>query len=190
MTDYLKPDLDEIYGILPDRLVAPFARWAERRWPHGRPTIGQHVRTTTVLGFLWLWLLARCRRLRPISYRARREHDRMERWLDAVRRCGPWNLELATEVARAAQLIKGYGDVRRRLTRVFDDLVDSVLSAAALDAKSADFTVSTRLARGGRLLALQGPEGERRAAALAADVLAQLEQERRDTALTALAAVV
>ena len=33
VTDYLKPDLDEIWGVLPYRLVAPFARWAQRRWP-------------------------------------------------------------------------------------------------------------------------------------------------------------
>src|ERR1700675_730691 len=52
VTDYLKPNLDEIYGILPRRLVTPVARWAERRWPHGRPALGQHVRTTTVIGFL------------------------------------------------------------------------------------------------------------------------------------------
>src|SRR5213594_2563523 len=58
VTDYLKPDLDEIWGILPHRLVAPFARWAEHRWPHGRPTLGQHVRTTTVSGYLRVWLLA------------------------------------------------------------------------------------------------------------------------------------
>src|SRR5262249_35581733 len=50
VTDFLKPDLDEIYGVLPHRLVAPFARWAQRRWPHGRPTLGQHVKTTTVSG--------------------------------------------------------------------------------------------------------------------------------------------
>src|SRR2546426_10571869 len=52
VTDFLKPDLDELYGVLPYRLVAPFARWAERRWPHGRPRLGQHVKTTTVSGYL------------------------------------------------------------------------------------------------------------------------------------------
>ena len=87
VTDFLKPDLDEIYGVLPYRLVAPFARWAERRWPRGRPTVGQRVKTTTILGFLRLWLLARLRPLRPVSYRAQWEHERMERWLTAVRRC-------------------------------------------------------------------------------------------------------
>jgi indolepyruvate ferredoxin oxidoreductase beta subunit len=190
VTDYLKPDLDEIYGILPDRLVAPFARWAEQRWPHGRPTLGQHVRTTSVLGFLRLWLLARCRRLRPISYRARREHERMQRWLGAVARCAGWNHELAREVARAAQLVKGYGEVRRRLAAVFDRLLESVMATAELDAKTDGFAVSTRLARAWRVLALEGPEGEARAASLAADVRAQLEKDRRDAALVALATFV
>src|SRR5439155_1635438 len=81
VVDYLKPDLDEIYGILPYALAAPFARWAERRWPHGRPTIAHHVRTTTVLGFLRVWLLGRLRRLRPLSYRAHQERARMTQWL-------------------------------------------------------------------------------------------------------------
>src|SRR5262249_56390394 len=74
VTDFLKPDLDEIYGVLPYRLVAPFARWAERRWPRGRPTVGQRVKTTTILGFLRLWLPARLRPLRPLSYPARWGH--------------------------------------------------------------------------------------------------------------------
>jgi indolepyruvate ferredoxin oxidoreductase beta subunit len=187
--DYLKPDLDEIYGILPHRLVAPLARWAERRWPHGRPTLGQHVRTTSILGFLRLWLLARCRRLRPVSYRARREHDRMERWLTAVRRCAEWNEELACEVARAAQLIKGYGDVRRRLTGTFDQLLQAVLQAASLEALGGSgFAVSTTLARTYRRLVLQGPEGEPRAPALAATVLARLQANEREAALAVVTA--
>src|SRR2546428_12564443 len=49
VTDFLKPDLDEIYGILPDRLVAPFARWAQRRWPHRRPALRQEGKNPTLL---------------------------------------------------------------------------------------------------------------------------------------------
>src|SRR5205807_7354767 len=102
VTDFLKPDLDEIYGILPYRLVAPFARWAERRWPHGRPTLGQHVRTTTVSGYLRVWLLARLRALRPVSWRAHAEHGRIDRWLEAVERALAWDEALACEVAQLA----------------------------------------------------------------------------------------
>ena len=169
VTDYLKPDLDEIYGILPYALVAPFARWAERRWPHGRPTAAQHVRTTTVLGFLRLWLLARLRRLRPISYRARHELDGITRWLDAVRRCATWDVTLAREVAHAGQLVKGYGDVRRRMTAHLDRLVASTLRAAEHASRAgADFSAATQLARDYRTLVLSGPDGEVKAEALAA----------------------
>ena len=179
VTDYLKPDLDEIYGILPHRLVAPFARWAERRWPDGRPTPGQHVRTTTISGYLRLWLLARCRRLRPISQRGHHEHARMERWLSAVLCCARHDGELAQEVAEAAQLVKGYGRVRRRLEMLFDDLIGQVLRAVELEAAAGgDFAVARRLARGYRLRVLQGPEGEAQAQAMGAGVLQRLEVRR------------
>jgi indolepyruvate ferredoxin oxidoreductase beta subunit len=175
VTDYLKPDLDEIYGILPRRLVAPLARWAERRWPHGRPTFGQHVRTTTVLGFLRVWLLGRCRRLRPGSYRAHLEHARMERWLDALRRCTQWNGDLAREVAGAAQLVKGYGDVRRRMTALFDELLETTLAAAREESARGDgFTTSTDFAATYRRLVLEGPEGEANARSLAAALRSRL----------------
>jgi indolepyruvate ferredoxin oxidoreductase beta subunit len=176
VTDYLKPDLDEIWGVLPDRLVRPFARWAERRWPHGRPTMGQHVRTTTIAGFLRVWLLARLKPLRRISYRAREEHARIARWLEAVRACAARDAALAVEVARAGQLVKGYGDVRRRMLALHEQLVAVVLEAAALEAaRGAGFRESTALAARLRELVLQGPDGEAQVSALAAATLTRLK---------------
>jgi indolepyruvate ferredoxin oxidoreductase beta subunit len=176
VTDYLKPDLDEIWGVLPDRLVRPIARWAERRWPHGRPTLGQHVRTTTVSGYLRVWLLARLRRWRPISYRAREEHGRIARWLEAVRACAARDDALAAEVAKAAQLVKGYGDVRRRLTAVHETLLTGVLRAMESEARRGDgFAVSTALAGRLRALVLAGPDGEARVPATIDAALARLE---------------
>jgi indolepyruvate ferredoxin oxidoreductase beta subunit len=176
VTDYLKPDLDEIYGILPYRIVRPFAAWAERRWPHGRPTLGQHVKTTTVSGFLRVWLLARCRRLRPVSYRAYHEHARMDRWLAAVRRAAGWDAELARELARAAGLVKGYGEVRRRMTAVFEDLLTQVLRCGELAAADGNIAPARELAERYRMLVREGPEGETRAAALARETVTRLER--------------
>ncbi|MBM4440669.1 MAG: indolepyruvate oxidoreductase subunit beta family protein [Candidatus Rokubacteria bacterium] len=168
VTDYLKPDLDEIYGILPRALVAPFAHWAERRWPHGRPTMAQHVRTDTILGFLRIWLLGRLRRLRPVSYRAHVEHARMAQWLAVVRRCAAWDVALAREVAHAGQLVKGYGEVRRRMSAHLERLLTMTLAAAERASREgADFTEPARLARDYRTLVLSGPEGEAKAEALA-----------------------
>jgi indolepyruvate ferredoxin oxidoreductase, beta subunit len=165
ITDYLRPDLDELYGILPYRLVRGFAAWAERRWPQGRPTLGQHVRTTTVTGFLRLWLLARLRPLRPGSYRAHHEHTRMVQWLGAVARYASIEYGLACEVARAAQLVKGYGEVRRRMVGAFLALLESVEAVAARDPVAA-----RALASESRTLILRGPEGEAAARDLAARV--------------------
>jgi indolepyruvate ferredoxin oxidoreductase, beta subunit len=176
VTDFLKPDLDEIWGVLPDRIVRPLARWAERRWPHGRPTLGQHVRTTTVSGFLRVWLLARLKRWRPISYRAREEHARIARWLDAVRVCAARDPSLGVEVARAAQLVKGYGDVRRRMFALHEELLAGVLRAADLEARRGrGFATSTALAARLRALVLAGPDGEARVTAAISETLGLLE---------------
>jgi indolepyruvate ferredoxin oxidoreductase beta subunit len=176
VTDFLKPDLDEIWGVLPDRLVRPFARWAQTRWPHGRPTLGQHVRTTTIGGYLRVWLLARLRRWRPISYRAREEHGRIARWLAAVRACADRDDALGAEVARAGQLVKGYGDVRRRLLALHETLLAGVLRAADLEERRAGgFAVSTALAATLRALVLAGPDGETRVEATIQTALARLE---------------
>lgn len=174
VTDFLKPDLDEIYGVLPYRLIAPFARWAERRWPHGRPALGQHVKTTTVSGYLRLWLLTLLRPLRPISYRAHEEHARIARWLTAVARCAALDAELAREIAQAAQLVKGYGDVRRRMVGHFDCLLEAAMRMAERHAATGGgFEAPRRLASRYRALVLQGPDSEAEAAALAADALAR-----------------
>src|SRR5262245_43741664 len=168
VTDYLKPDLDEIWGILPHRLVAPFARWAQRRWPHGRPTLGQHVRTTTVSGYLRVWLLARLRVLRPVSWRARIENERIDRWLAGVERGLAWDEALAREVAQLARLVKGYGDVRRRLTSLFDTALALALPVGETGARQGSGApVATALLGRFRIDVLDGPDGELRAAALA-----------------------
>jgi indolepyruvate ferredoxin oxidoreductase beta subunit len=190
VTDYLKPELDELYGLLPAPLAAPLARWAERRWPTRRPALGQRVRTSTVLGFLRLWVLARCRWLRPSSYRARLEHARIERWLAAVATWVRRDPTLAGELARAAQLVKGYGEVRRRLTALFDHLVASVSRVAALEVtRGTPPVVARALARVMRTRVLEGSASPSEIMALAEDTVRRVEQEGPQAALARLEGV-
>ena len=143
VTDYLKPDLDEIYGVLPYRLVAPFARWAERRWPHGRPSLGQHVKTTTVSGFVRVWMLTWLRPLRPDLVPRPRGHARMDRWLAAVARCAQWDDALACEIARAAQLVKETTETSAgAMTAHFDRLLEAALRTAEREATGGKFEAS------------------------------------------------
>jgi indolepyruvate ferredoxin oxidoreductase beta subunit len=130
VTDYLKPDLDEIYGILPAAIGGPIARWAERRWPDGRPTITQHVKTTAVLGYARVWALGRLRWLRPSSLRAQREFVLIDRWQQAVIDAAALDYDLACEVADIATVVRGYGEVRRRLSSAFTRFLDEILAPA------------------------------------------------------------
>ena len=161
VTDYLKPDLDEIYGILPAWLGGPIAGWAERRWPEGRPTLGQHVKTTTILGFLRVWLLGRLRGLRPSSLRRRREFALLDRWDRAVLDAAALDLGLAGEVAELATIVRGYGEVRRRLSRGLERVLGETLPAAiAADRRGGGFTRAAETVREARhrLLADEHPE--------------------------------
>jgi indolepyruvate ferredoxin oxidoreductase beta subunit len=152
VTDYLKPDLDEIYGILPASIGGPIARWCEARWPERRPTLGQHVRTTSILGFARVWSVGRLRFLRPSSLRAQREFALIDRWQEAVLDALVLDYDLACEVTEMATVIRGYGEVRRRLSAAFVRFLEDILTPAVSRdraagrgyARARDLTRSTR----------------------------------------------
>ena len=111
----------------------------------------------------------------------------MDQWLTALARCAGWDKALALEVARGAQLVKGYGDVRRRMTAHFDRLLAGVMRAAEWEAANrGGFEASRELAARYRALVLQGPDAEARAVALADRVLARLAASDRAGALASL----
>lgn len=132
VTEYLRPDIEEILGILPKALVSRLAKWAERRWPgEDKPTFGQTLQTTSFPGFLRLWLVTRLRPLRLISYRFALEHAHIAEYLDAVERYAALDLELGCAVARLAQVVKGYGNVRRRTLKYFTRVLHEIVNPLA-----------------------------------------------------------
>jgi hypothetical protein len=71
-------------------------------------------------------------------------------------------------VAHAGQLVKGYGEVRRRMTAHLERLLSVTVAAAERASRDrADFGAATRLAHDYRVLVLSGPEGEAKAEVLA-----------------------
>ena len=132
VTEYLKPDIEEILGVLPKALVGRLAKWAELRWPgEDKPTFGQTFDSTSFPGFLRLWLVTRLRPLRPISVRFAHEHAVISEYLHAVERYGALDLDLGCAVARLAQVVKGYGNVRRRTLRHFTRVLRDMLKPLA-----------------------------------------------------------
>jgi indolepyruvate ferredoxin oxidoreductase beta subunit len=176
VTDYLKPDIDEITGILPRVLIGPFARWAEERWPgDDKPTFPQHVKTTTALGYLRLWLLTRLRPLRPASWRYAKEHSAIAKYRKVVLSCAALDPPLGESVAHLAQIVKGYGQVRRRCLAAFGRVVDEVITPLVeLDRRRGmGYRLSLTAAEKARRLLLAAPDGIEAALAAGREALAQ-----------------
>ncbi len=159
ITEHFKPGTEEIAAVLPPRM----ARWLlKRRKVH----FSMHVRTTTILGFARLRLLAGLRWWRPHTFRYVEEQAEIGRWLDAIRTASALDLEFAREIAECARLIKGYGDTHTRglgnYRRIADEIVVPALAGRLPPRAAADAVANARVA------ALADPEGRSLAKTLAA----------------------
>ncbi len=130
--EFMHPRLEEICETLP----AGLGRWLAR--PHavhrlvGRFTReGRIVRTSSLGGFLTLYLLARWRRGRRSTLRYQLETGRIETWLARIQRLAAIDPALALEAARCQRLVKGYSDTHARGLKNYETLMAVVDRHAA-----------------------------------------------------------
>jgi indolepyruvate ferredoxin oxidoreductase beta subunit len=127
INEYMHPRLEEIADTLP----AGLGRWLlATGWARSGVTAltrkGRVVRTSSLRGYLLLYLVAALRRMRRKTLRFQTESLRMEQWLEAVHGLSISHPDLALEVARAQRLVKGYGDTHARGWRNFQRLMELV----------------------------------------------------------------
>ena len=113
--EFMHPRLEEIADTLP----AGLGRWLlgskTARAVVGRFTQkGRVVQTSSLRGFLLLYGVASLRRIRPVSLRYQTEQQRIEAWWAQALQLLPQHADLALEVLRGQQLVKGYGDTHAR----------------------------------------------------------------------------
>lgn len=124
IAEFMHPRTQEIADTLP----APLGRFILRTgWLKGlvdRMTRkGRTVKTSSLRGFLLLYLVASLKPLRPRSLRYQAENAHLEEWLATVLRTVATDYDLAAEVAAARNLVKGYGDTHERGRARFDTLM-------------------------------------------------------------------
>jgi indolepyruvate ferredoxin oxidoreductase beta subunit len=166
ITEHFKPGIEEIAAVLPTGMARRLIGWAERTGRLGKVYFSMHVRTTTILGFARLRLLAGLRWWRPHTYRYVEEQAEIERWLAQIRAAAPLSVDLAREIAECARLIKGYGDTHKRglgnYRRITDEVIAPALAGKMPARAAADAVANARVA------ALADPEGETLSRTLAA----------------------
>lgn len=124
VTEYMHPRLREVCETLPaaiGRFILDSPRLSKLLAPLFRD--GRHVETTSLRWFLMLRLLAGMRRMRRSSLRYQEEQARIDDWLGLIGAAAARDLPLATEVARAQGLVKGYGDTFERGLANFETLM-------------------------------------------------------------------
>jgi indolepyruvate ferredoxin oxidoreductase beta subunit len=124
--EFLHPGKQEIADILP----ATLGRWVLSSWP-GRmiersARKGIVLETTSIRGFLQLYLLAIMRRRRRNSLRFATEQQRSANWLAQVASLAQEDYALALEVAQCPRLIKGYGATHTLGSRNFDAIIAAI----------------------------------------------------------------
>ena len=158
-TEHFKPGIEEVAAMLPPGLGKSLRDWGERTGRIGKWHVSMHIRSTTVLGFMRLWLLGRLRWWRPHTFRFAEEQDLIDKWLAAIMAALPKSPRLAREIALCARLLKGYSDTHRRgrqnYNAIFDRLIAPALKLAGDDASHA----AQRLAIT-REAALKDPDGD------------------------------
>lgn len=141
IAEFMHPRTQEIAETLP----APLGRLILNSRPLRALTDrltrkGRIVKTTSLSGFLLLYLVASLKPLRPRSLRFSEEQKRLTAWLNTVRQAAQADYALAVSLARLRELVKGYGETHERGRARFDMLMGLVprLSGQADAAKTFD----------------------------------------------------
>ncbi len=135
VVDFLKPDMEEIYGIFPTWLADPTVRMLGR-WFHdsqGEPRYWpQTPNAATFPGYMTFVFLTWFKPWRRSSWRYRKESAFWGEYTTDVREFAQVDYALGCLVATTGQMIRGYGHVRRRTfdttRRYLDNVVRPVMA--------------------------------------------------------------
>jgi indolepyruvate ferredoxin oxidoreductase beta subunit len=119
--EYLHPRLQEIVETLPAFLGSFIVttRWLKSLIER-MTSEGKTVETTSITGFVMLYLVASLRRWRRSNLRYTYEQTTIQHWLDLVMATAKRDYGLAVELAELRGLVKGYGDTHARGTDNFN----------------------------------------------------------------------
>lgn len=124
IAEFMHPRIEEICESLP----AGLGRWLSR--PHMAHRLvarftrhGRVVRTSSLGGFLMLYVVARWGRWRRTTLRHARETERIEAWLGRLQQTARIDPMLALEAAKCQTLVRGYSDTHARGLRNFEAIM-------------------------------------------------------------------
>ena len=127
LQEYMHPRVEEVCDVMPARMGAWCLRTrAMKRFIGFFCRGGRRIGTTSLPGFLLLYLIAGLRRFRRGTLRHRTELAALEQWLALVSEIASDDYDLAVEAAECRRLVKGYGETHARGLAHYDRLVTAI----------------------------------------------------------------
>lgn len=126
VTEFMHPRLDEVCDSLP----AGLGRFILRTHWISRPlqrlfSKGRRIKTSSLPGFLMLWMLAKGRRIRRSTLRYNKEDVAIAGWIKRIGDAAAIDYALAVEMVKCQTLIKGYGETHARGNARFTTLMEA-----------------------------------------------------------------
>lgn len=122
--EYLHPMAEEIADTLPTVLGRAITNSKSlQTFINNRTKEGMRLQTTSVHGYLLLYILSKLRFMRRRSLRFSIEQNRIDEWLSFIHEVAAVDYGFACEIAEVAGLIKGYGDTHKNGMRNFNAII-------------------------------------------------------------------
>ena len=145
-TEYFHPRMQEVCGSLPAGIGVAIER---RPWLFQTldklVNRGRRIRTDSIWGYVQLYLIAGRKLHRRATLRHGRELAHIKAWLASVTHHAGLNYDVATEIAKARRMIKGYSDTMSRGQSKYDRILQGAETVAARP-DAADWVRRLRLA--------------------------------------------
>ena len=87
---------------------------------------GYVVETSSLKGFLSLYLISRLKPMRRRSLRWLSEFDRHQTWLAQIQAIAARDYDLAVEATRCLEMVRGYGDTHDRAVRKYETIMSAL----------------------------------------------------------------
>lgn len=127
ISEFVHPRAEEIVDTMPSGLGRRLLKSSIGKALLQKLTArGRLIRSTSLSGFLLLYLVASLKRWRRGSLRYARETEGLEEWLDTVWAAAKHDLQLASSLVRARSLARGYGATYERGLQKFDMICEFV----------------------------------------------------------------
>ena len=138
VVEYFHPRIEEICDTLSSPIGALILRSGTlQKMMSPFFSSGRNVKTTSISGFLLLYIFAKFRRIRRGTYRFKRQQEFIHDWLDRVINAAVDDYGYALEIARSIEMVKGYGDTYQRGLTRYRAAVEAAVALPAADRAAA-----------------------------------------------------